>query len=436
MAGSLDASVDLARIMRDLSRCLDELAGIDFAEVHACGVGDACLTMVTSAQRLQACAAVALDRFESSGAWADDAARSGPAWVSARTPLPVGAVRAQRDAGRLLRAFPHVQGAWQAGAVTGRHVDVLGDVMSAFPRLAGALVDADEAITRLAVSCPARRFGQKLLELCHRWDPVAVQEDENDRRTSAYLSVSRTLDGYVKVDGLLDPELGEKLIASLEQALRDVERTGEKPQDPFEDLSSGFTPDNRFGRVRNLEGLHRLLDAAAAVTDPQGLPAVPGARPLVTVNVQVEDLVREIDCPGVAMGWLMSRGVPETALSAAAVREIACDSTIRPLVVDARGHLVALLPKSRAVPPAMRRAILMRDIRCRFPGCGRRIDHVHHIQFWSNGGVTRMDNLVGLCWHHHHEVHRDRLTIDGDPESRLRFTGRLGREWLSDPPDD
>ena len=43
--------------------------------------------------------------------------------------------------------------------------------------------------------------------------------------------------------------------------------------------------------------------------------------------------------------------------------------------------------------------------RCRFPGCeSRRID-LHHIQYWSNGGRTTLDNLVSLCKYHHLLVH-------------------------------
>ena len=42
---------------------------------------------------------------------------------------------------------------------------------------------------------------------------------------------------------------------------------------------------------------------------------------------------------------------------------------------------------------------------CRFPGCeSRRVD-LHHIQYWSNGGCTKLDNLVSLCKYHHMLVH-------------------------------
>ncbi len=54
----------------------------------------------------------------------------------------------------------------------------------------------------------------------------------------------------------------------------------------------------------------------------------------------------------------------------------------------------------------MRRAARERDkCRCRFPGCeSRRVD-LHHIQYWSNGGRTKLDNLVSLCRYHHQVIH-------------------------------
>jgi hypothetical protein len=51
----------------------------------------------------------------------------------------------------------------------------------------------------------------------------------------------------------------------------------------------------------------------------------------------------------------------------------------------------------RTTPPRMRRRVLERDgHRCRC--CGRRIPlHVHHIDFRSEGGPTRMWNLIAIC---------------------------------------
>ena len=76
------------------------------------------------------------------------------------------------------------------------------------------------------------------------------------------------------------------------------------------------------------------------------------------------------------------------------------------VVKGAKGEPLAVGRRTRAVPPAIRRALRVRDGGCRFPGCGRsRYVHAHHIRHWADGGETNLDNLVTLCSLHHRKVH-------------------------------
>ena len=36
----------------------------------------------------------------------------------------------------------------------------------------------------------------------------------------------------------------------------------------------------------------------------------------------------------------------------------------------------------------------------------------HHAQHWLDLGETKDDNLVLLCWHHHHLLHEQRWSIE------------------------
>ena len=73
---------------------------------------------------------------------------------------------------------------------------------------------------------------------------------------------------------------------------------------------------------------------------------------------------------------------------------------------DSAGKLLDLGRRRRRPNAALRRAARERDkCRCRFPGCeSRRVD-LHHIQYWSHGGRTSLDNLISLCKYHHMLVH-------------------------------
>jgi hypothetical protein len=55
----------------------------------------------------------------------------------------------------------------------------------------------------------------------------------------------------------------------------------------------------------------------------------------------------------------------------------------------------------------MRRALVLRDKGCAFPGCTTPAawTHAHHIIHWADGGSTALSNLVLLCPHHHRVLH-------------------------------
>ena len=94
---------------------------------------------------------------------------------------------------------------------------------------------------------------------------------------------------------------------------------------------------------------------------------------------------------------------------------------------------------TRIVPQGLRRALILRDGGCAFPGCDRPPlwCDAHHIDHWADGGPTSLCNTALLCVHHHDRVHRDGWTItmiDGlpwfippawiDPEQRPRLNSR------------
>ena len=77
----------------------------------------------------------------------------------------------------------------------------------------------------------------------------------------------------------------------------------------------------------------------------------------------------------------------------------------------------------------MRRALLNRDKRCRFPGCTntRSVDG-HHVRHWADGGETSLDNLVLLCRHHHHLVHEGGFHCGKDEDGNVVFSDQRLRE--------
>ena len=110
------------------------------------------------------------------------------------------------------------------------------------------------------------------------------------------------------------------------------------------------------------------------------------------------------------------------------MRRIACDGSLLHLSEDIAGNPLDIGRKTRAVPPAMRRALQARDSGCRFPGCShRRFVDAHHIEHWADGGKTSIDNLVLLCRGHHRLVHEGGFGLEKIADGRMRFTRPDGR---------
>lgn len=93
-----------------------------------------------------------------------------------------------------------------------------------------------------------------------------------------------------------------------------------------------------------------------------------------------------------------------------ALGAILCDSVTEVTVRTESGTPMRYGRRSRTIPPALRRAVLARTGGfCAADGCSSRYRvEAHHVTPWSMGGRTDPENLVGLCWFHHHIVVHER----------------------------
>ena len=144
--------------------------------------------------------------------------------------------------------------------------------------------------------------------------------------------------------------------------------------------------------------LHQTLD-----------PGAPGERYQVVVHVDATVL----EDPAQPGQTALEGGI---RISAETSRRLACDASRVVMRHDQDGQLVEIGARTRIIPPDLRRALHYRDRPCRFPGCGARIGQGHHVQHWSNGGPTRLTNLVLLCRRHHRAVHEEGYQVAREPD--------------------
>lgn len=144
-------------------------------------------------------------------------------------------------------------------------------------------------------------------------------------------------------------------------------------------------------------------------------------RATVVVHVSAEALARGVGSGEVENG---------PGLSIETVRRLCCDGRVEVVAENSNGVIVGIGRASRTIPAWMARSLRRRDQGCRFPGCHRRRwVHGHHMNYWSSGGRTDLDNLISLCQFHHRMVHEEGWKIEGNPNGPVVWIRPDGRQF-------
>jgi hypothetical protein len=214
-------------------------------------------------------------------------------------------------------------------------------------------------------------------------DEDAARKADRDRYDRRGLHVSATFEGMVRVDGNLDPETGQTLLT----ALRSVTDAWAR---------NGSAEDSRTPAQRKCDALGEIT---RQWLDRSDRPVVGGERPHITVTLDLEALEGRAGrpCELDEAGTL----APDSA------RRIACDASVARVIVRGGSEPMDVGRRTPVVPASLRRAVVVRDGGCRFPGCDRPAPwcDAHHGRHWADGGETRLSNLVLLCRRHHRMVH-------------------------------
>ena len=301
-------------------------------------------------------------------------------WL-ART-LGVSFTSAKEDVrvGRALEAMPVTSAALAGGELSTGAVRSLATAREEQP---DSFADHEVRLVQLARSAAPSELPSEVRRWIESVDPEAASDRASVLLRRRRLRLAPQPDGMVRIDGDLDPETGETVTTAL-RAIRDADvRTG--------------AADGRGGEQRQADALGEL---ARQWLDSRDRPRVAGERPHLTVTVAL-DALRDPRGRGAALGHTGS-------LSASFARRVACDAAVIPAVLGARSEPLDVGRKTPVIPPAVRRAVVLRDGRCRFPGCDRPPGwcDAHHIVHWAEGGGTSLSNLVLLCRAHHRAVHQ------------------------------
>ncbi len=337
-----------------------------------------------------------IGEFDRRGGWAHQGINSCAHWLNWKIGLAMGAAREKVRVARALPDLPQISKAFEAGRISYSKV-------RAMTRIATAANEKN--LLNIALHGTAHHMETlvRRMRFCER---AAQLSDANERDTQRSARWFFDDAGQLQLHACLPPELGAVMV----EALKAAKETLPSPADVSAETSSLERLDRsdptRLSANRNADALALLAEAFLA-SEPSSIKS--GDTHQVVVHVSAETLRDDVaaaegeDCCELEHGPGLP---PET------VRRLACDASLVGLFKNSNAEALDVGRKTRSIPTAMRRALVARDRGCRFPGCThtRYVDG-HHIQHWSQGGETKLSNLLLLCWRHHRLIHEGGFSV-------------------------
>ena len=409
--------------------------------------------------------------FDRRRGWELGGHRSCAYWLSSRTGIDLGAAREKVRAARALEDLPQTSASMARGELSFSKVRALTRVATEVNE--GELLEFARGCTTAQLERMVRGFRRG-----SRADEAALERERHRSRT---LSVFPDDDGMYVVRGRLPAEVGALLMRAVEAASDALYREergwplhtdGSGPRAEGSRLEAGGpvtgtvfprpdadTESLRKAARRRADALGLLVERAWAAGfggrnggearaggeaedggaedgeengggDPIPIPIpISGSRAgryQVVLHVEAETLKAEGE-PG------RSELEDGTRVSAETSGRLSCDASLVRVRHAPDGSILDVGRRTRTIPPALRRALEVRDQGCRFPGCGLRFAEGHHVKHWADGGETSLGNTLLLCRHHHRLVHEGGWTVDWwgrgrpvffDPRGGTHFDGR------------
>ncbi len=214
----------------------------------------------------------------------------------------------------------------------------------------------------------------------------------------------------VKLELVLEPDEADLILRAVERA-REVQ--AEQPEQAAQ--AAGVSSETRW--PSRADGAVELAESFLTGHPVKGTG---GERFQVMVHLEQEVL-------GADGEWAATLD-DGTRVSAETLRRVACDCGL--VAVGGDGESLNIGRRTRSIPPALRRALMLRDRGCAFPGCTHTsFLHGHHVKHWLHGGETRLDNLAllcTLCRCRHNAHYADRRIMPTHSVESAVFLPRIG----------
>lgn len=397
-----------------------------------------------------------LREFDGGHGWHAQGAASTAHWLAWRVGWTLATGREHVRVARALGELPRIDEALRLGRLSYSKVRAITRV--ATPATEEMLLNDALLTTAGQLETICRKF--QLVRRLNRQAPAEVRE----RRTVT----RRTLeDGMVRIEMTMRPDEAAIVWDAIEHEARRMK----VPADVQD--GEAQSPDGVVHRFDRVDGLLAMSQAALRGESPDRTPievvlTIPKAALVATGasewrearEMRDEDEAREAngareaeaeghrrggrdvsaEASGGAKVEEIVRGVEAvgcfrdgTCVSAETARRLACDAGVVELVEDGEGQPLSVGRRTRTIPAAIKRALLHRDGKCRFPGCENRLYlDGHHLRHWADGGETSLENTCLLCSRCHAYVHEHGYRVER-VAGELAFFDERGRRVQAEP---
>lgn len=397
------------------------------------------------AAKLDAYRVSLVSTIQSSQVWREDDPNGTPAsFLRQQHLLDHRQAKADLRSAQSFDRYPELAQACRDGRISRDKVDTILSVGLSNSTREAALGEFIQIFVDLAERVTVSQLRKTMDLWADQVDPLATNNGAADAHRRRELHVYQLGDG-VKLDGFFGPEQGMKIMTALNAALSAHRRANPAAADEHPADHNDSEQGNYFTATASAaQRADAFIDAIITPILESGLlPTCGGAMPTVCVTIPLQRLQQpdESADPGQLRRRLADdtlrlhsasinapNGPGHMLLSTTTAQHISCDAAVQRIVLSPAGKPLDIGRKTRTIPEHIRKALIIRDGGCRFPGCDKPAGWAegHHIIHWSQGGPTSLDNLVLLCSRHHHQVHADNIPITFDQHGKPQITPRTG----------
>ena len=314
-----------------------------------------------------------------------DGGRATAAVMRERLNVSARQATAEVELAASLGELPATLEAWRAGEITAGHARVIA-------RVAADPDHCDEpALLEMARGYPVDMFA-RMTRQCMKPGPSA--EQRRRQHENRWASLVQDPDGSWRLSAYFDADDGKRVSLAFNAMVRTYRN------DP---------PVYGSGPIQGLTSAQRRADALVNLITGEG----PHHRPKATLLMiaDYDTVTRELKNLRYDDGLLVA---------ADQIARLAAQAKILPAIFNAEDDPLWLGRTDRHASAGQRIALAARDggcVNCAAPAEG---GEPHHIEWFSRGGPTDIDNLALLCERCHHLVHDDGWQLHSD-NGRLRL---------------